>query len=284
MGILTKLDTVFYSIFLGQPKSTFILFFLCCLRIIPILSNLSVLSPKIGPAHMRVLLMLSIVLLLFPYICISNTPTTIFIPDLGFLMLLMIKEILIGLYVGFIINLPIALIQSAGIISDHARGASSMMGSDPLTKDQSSPSGSLYSSVSIVIFFYSTTLLPTTFNFIKQTFSWLPVLTLPTYTNHNHSFFYDIVLISIKLFEESVKIACQLASPILAATLIIDISIGLIGKNTPQLQVSFLSTALKSLSGVVILAFSWQPFTKHLGATLTEWTQHTINIQPEYTT
>jgi len=50
--------------------------------------------------------------------------------------------------------------------------------------------------------------------------------------------------------------ALELAAPVLAATLLIDIAVSLMGKLSPQLPVMFLSVPIKTLTGFVVLAGS----------------------------
>ena len=50
--------------------------------------------------------------------------------------------------------------------------------------------------------------------------------------------------------------ALELAAPVLAATMLVEISVALMGKLSPQLPVMFLSVAIKTLTGFVVLAGS----------------------------
>jgi len=50
--------------------------------------------------------------------------------------------------------------------------------------------------------------------------------------------------------------ALELAAPVLAATMLVEISVALMGKLSPQLPVMFLSVPLKTLTGFVVLAGS----------------------------
>jgi flagellar biosynthetic protein FliR len=49
------------------------------------------------------------------------------------------------------------------------------------------------------------------------------------------------------------SIGVQIAAPVLAATLIADIALGLLGKAAPQLPLILLGPAVKSILGIVVL-------------------------------
>jgi len=50
------------------------------------------------------------------------------------------------------------------------------------------------------------------------------------------------------------ELGIQIAAPVLAATLLMDVVLGLLGKASPQMPLMLLGPAVKSMMGVLILA------------------------------
>ncbi|MGC9223034.1 MAG: flagellar biosynthetic protein FliR [Terracidiphilus sp.] len=75
--------------------------------------------------------------------------------------------------------------------------------------------------------------------------------------------------------------ALELAAPLLAATLLIDIAVALLGKLSPQLPVMMLTVPLKTLTGFVILSGSlalWPRFIEARFASLLDMAQRLISV------
>ena len=62
------------------------------------------------------------------------------------------------------------------------------------------------------------------------------------------------------------EVGIQIAGPVLAATLVADFAMGLLGKASPQMPLLLLGPALKSMAGVALLAATlkyWPSFFEH---------------------
>jgi flagellar biosynthetic protein FliR len=73
--------------------------------------------------------------------------------------------------------------------------------------------------------------------------------------------------------------ALELAAPVLAATLLVEIAVALLGKLSPQLPVMFLSVPLKTMTGLVILTGSlalWPRFVEARFAGLLDMAEQLI--------
>ena len=65
---------------------------------------------------------------------------------------LLLKEIFLGFVLGWLAGLVFWAVESAGLFIDNQRGAAQAMGADPLTGDQTSPTGSfLFQSVAVLL-------------------------------------------------------------------------------------------------------------------------------------
>ncbi len=73
--------------------------------------------------------------------------------------------------------------------------------------------------------------------------------------------------------------ALELAAPVLAATLLVDVAVALLGKLSPQLPVMFLSVPLKTVTGFVVLTGAlalWPRFIEARFASLLDMAQRLI--------
>lgn len=78
--------------------------------------------------------------------------------------------------------------------------------------------------------------------------------------------------------------ALELAAPVLAATLLVEVAVALMGKLSPQLPVMFLSVPLKTLTGFVILVGSlalWPRFIEARFAELLDLAQRLVAVHPQ---
>src|SRR5262249_36605787 len=98
----------------------------------------------------KVVFSLILVLAVLPKILLTATEPVRF--DY-YLILLGFKELFIGLIMGFFLGLPYLIVTSAGVFIDHQRGAASLMVNDPIIQNQSSPIGTIYNLMLIVLFF-----------------------------------------------------------------------------------------------------------------------------------
>ena len=75
--------------------------------------------------------------------------------------------------------------------------------------------------------------------------------------------------------------ALELAAPLLAATLLVDLAVALLGKLSPQLPVMMLTVPLKTLAGLVILSGAlalWPRFIEARFASLLDMAQRLISV------
>jgi len=63
----------------------------------------------------------------------------------------------------------------------------------------------------------------------------------------------SILNLLIGLFQSTAMLAIQLAAPMLVTMLIVDLSLGVIGKTMPQLNVMSMGLTLRAMIGVVVL-------------------------------
>jgi type III secretion protein T len=175
-----------------------------------------------------------------PLFALGALPTT----------LLLLKEVGIGLALAYLSSLVFWAVQSAGFIMDNQRGASQASVTDPLSSEETSPLGSFLFQSLVYLFFASGAFL-TFLALIFQTYAFWPV----------DRWLIDVASAQFPLFVAGavswlVTKMLLIASVVLIASLLVDISLGLINRFAAQLNVYVLSMPIKSaLAMLIVLIF-----------------------------
>lgn len=199
------------------------------------ISSFMVISPgfslKQTPVLLKGLLSLSFSLSVF-----SVLPEKIMIANLYLLLFFIIKEILVGLAIGFIVQLIFSGIEMAGQIIDFQVGFS--MGSvfDPGVGIQGSNYGRLYYWIALSLFFV-TDMHHIVIESLLNSFDVVPV----TQAVLKGTTVDGIIL----LFAEVFKIAILLAAPVVLVALVTDCVLGIISRSVPQINVLMIGMPMK---------------------------------------
>jgi flagellar biosynthetic protein FliR len=194
------------------------------------------------PAMVKLGLAVSLSFLLYPLL-LDKAPSipTEMIPLVG----VIIKEVLIGLTLGFIINLIMAIMQGAGQIIDFMIGF--IMGNtvDPIHGMQSPMSGN-------ILMILTTLLLLATNSHhyiiaaLVKSYDFLPIN--PASISYGADFF-------IAITAKVLMLSLQIAMPVFGALLLADIGVGLLSKTVPQLNLFSVIFPVKIIFGIALLYF-----------------------------
>lgn len=248
-----------------SPISALTLFFLTLMRIAPIVA----LSPFLGaklPGGVKIGLAISLSLVFLPHAIgtAKIPPPTFDILFIGYCA----KELLIGFILGFVINIPFYIAQSAGVLIDFQRGSSALQVNDPLLQTQASPIGLLYNYVFIVLFYE----IGGVFLFLQgvmNSYSAIPANAfMPVVFFHIKHGFWQFIMMMLTKFT---AISIQLAAPALVAILMTDMFLGIANRLAQQVQIAFLGMSLKSLVGLALLWFGWYFILKQLAVQSQLW-------------
>ncbi len=242
----------------ASPLSALSLFFLFLARMLPILAQAPFFGAKLLPHTTKMALAVSLFVIFLPKLLVVMTTAPTFDTSLIWLV---IKEMVIGTILGFLITVPFTLVQNAGIFIDHQRGGASLMVNDPAVQNQSSPLGTLFNLVLIYIFF----VINGPFLFIDSILISYDVIPPDQFINpllfSEGSQFWDV---SISLLNNIMKISVQLASPGLITILMTDMFLGIANRLAPQVQITFLGLPLKSLLGLTAVTIGWSLFSDQM--------------------
>ena len=230
--------------------SALTLFILGLCRLAPIVTMAPFLAAKL-PSPIKVGILISFTIIFLPHLAITCTA----LPDTNITFIgYMVKEIFIGFILAFLVCIPFYFAQTAGVLIDFLRGASSLQVSDPFSQAQTSPIGNLYNYV-LIAMFYSIGGVFYFFDSILISYDLIPPdkFINPLFFSLQQPFWQTIIALTTKV----VALSIQLSAPALLAILMTEVFLGIANRLAPQVQIAFLGMSLKSLLGLTLLCSGW---------------------------
>lgn len=220
----------------------FIVFLMVFMRVTSLVSTVSAFFPIGTPNLAKVGIGLISAMIIAPSIDPGMLPSVI---NTGTLALLMGKEIILGITLGFIINLIFDTVQMAGRFMDFSVGFSMAAIYDPQMEDSVSIMGRIMYWICLAVFI----LVDGHHLLIKsiiESFTMVPVGSFVLTTS--------MITYIIQVIFEFFSIALKIAIPIIIIILICEIVLGLVSRVMPQLNAMILAIPIKIAVG--LLAFS----------------------------
>lgn len=223
-------------------QTSFLVFFLASVRVVAMLISSPIFSLRQIPSLVKVGLSLIIGVLVAGTLDTSSIvmPTTAF----G-LYLVVGKEVLIGLAIGYIATLVFTAIRVSAQLMDFSIGFSMAQYYDPSTAGSSTPLERFFNWLAMIIFL--------TFNFHHIIFSAV-IKSFEVVPIGNLQFQSEVVTSILNIFSSSFYLAVQLAAPIVIVLFITDFTMGLIARTVPQINVFILGMPVKVLVGLTAIA------------------------------
>jgi flagellar biosynthetic protein FliR len=216
------------------------IFFLAFTRVMAVIIHIPMLGGNAIPNQVRIALGFILTMVLIPWQPLP--PETMELGLFAFLVAIL-REIIIGTLAGFAANLTFGTIQIAG----EAMGLGSGFGSSRIFNPSMETSVSAYDQMFIMV----ATLIFLVVNghhfaiiALQRTFEAIPV---------NSAIEIGSVNTLITMFSQLVAAGIQMAMPVMAALLLTDITLGLLARVAPQIQVFFLGLPLKVAVSLVAL-------------------------------
>ncbi|MFD0680137.1 MULTISPECIES: flagellar biosynthetic protein FliR [unclassified Paenibacillus] len=218
----------------------FMLFF--C-RITSFFVVVPVFSAKNVPAHFKVGIAFFVTLMAY-----TVTGTTTTVPLDSLYLLTVIREILVGVCLGFIAYMFFTIVQIAGSFIDIQIGFGIANVIDPMTGASSPVIGNLKYMIAMLLFlsFNGHHLL---LKAIIESYEWIPL------SNDMFTRMYggQISQFLLKTFSTVFAISLQMASPVIVALFLTDIGLGLLTRVAPQFNIFVIGAPLKMIIGFVLL-------------------------------
>jgi flagellar biosynthetic protein FliR len=207
------------------------------------LTGLMLFAPFFGsvviPSRVKAILVLSITVLLFPTVGHNLAAST-----LATWPLMIFMEFLIGIGMGIATNVVFEAAQMAGQVLGVQMGYSLVNILDPQTQVDTTVVSLFYQSI-VMLLFLRMDVHYWLLRAIGNSFLYMPVGTM-----HLSGLFTMAI---VKTVGQIFGLGIQIAAPVLSATLVADIVLGLLGKASPQLPLMLLGPSIKSLLGLTIL-------------------------------
>ncbi|HHX8261950.1 TPA: type III secretion system export apparatus subunit SctT [Vibrio diabolicus] len=211
---------------------------MACFIFLPILSK-----QMLGGTMVRNGVLCSLALFIFPMINQQSLPAE---TDGIWLIVILGKEVLIGLLIGFVAAIPFWAIEAAGFLVDNQRGAAMASMFNPTLGSQSTPTAVLLTQTLITLFFSGGGFVTFIYALFKSYTSWPIADFFPTVSDAWVSFFYA-------QFEQLMWLGVLMSAPLVLAMFLAEFGLALISRFAPQLNVFFLAMPIKSAIASVLL-------------------------------
>ena len=244
---------------------TWAIFLLSLGRLVTAISLAPFFGSKLLPNSIKIGFGIAITFIFLPFLIVQNTSNYSF--DITFILLL-IKEVILGFILGFIISIPFQFVQSAGALIDHQRGASSLQVMNPALGAQTSPLGTLNNNMMIIIFYYVGGPL-LFFQGILTSYQVMPINAFfpPSFFSHDA----PLYILTMRTLHDILRITIQLSAPSILAMLLSDLFLGIANRMAPQVQISFLLWSLKAFLGIAFVWLAWFYILKQMDVEAKNW-------------
>ncbi len=221
------------------------------------LSGLVLFAPFFGsvavPLRIKPLLILALTALLYPMLSARMPSLTI-----SQWPMVVISELMIGTAMGVATSVVFDGVQMAGQILSVQMGYSLINILDPQTEVESTVVAMFHQTIAMLIFLRAGVHL-WILRAVAHSFDYLPAS-----SGHISAAF---TVATINACAGVFSIGVQIAAPVLAATLLADIALALLGKAAPHLPLMLLGPAVKTVPGLLILMGAlkyWPALFEHL--------------------
>jgi type III secretion protein T len=229
----------------GLTGQAFI-FFIGCVRLMVFFSLVPFLSGGAVPGQLR--FSLSALLAFFVYPTFAGLePPEAGTPFFPWLLCIMGKEILVGFLLAYTASVVFWAMLSVGFIMDNQRGAGMAQATDPVSGESTSLFGGFLHQTAIYIFFYSGAFLQMLLLLISSYGVCPPGFELGARAGEGITFFL------LGQFSHLMVMTIVFAAPIMLVCLLSDVSLGIVNRIAPQLNVFFLSMPIKSALGLLLI-------------------------------
>ncbi|WP_020408619.1 type III secretion system export apparatus subunit SctT [Hahella ganghwensis] len=229
---------------IDQITQTFFVFFLSSARTLAMFMMLPFLSKQsMGSGMIRNGVVASFSLITFPLVEYNLSLQTF---DHLQTLLILLKELALGLALGFVMVMPFWAIESVGFFIDNQRGATMASALNPLSGSQTSPLGILLNQAVVTVFFVSGSFLLMLYALYKSYTLWPVFEFFPSFSVAGPEFF-------LSQLDTLMRLTVLLGGPVVIVMFLTEFGLALISRFAPQLNVFILAMPLKSAVGIALL-------------------------------
>ena len=205
--------------------------------------------------RMRLLVALALSVLVAPTLANGLPPVPTTPAALG---LLLVGEIGIGLYLGTLVRIAFAALQTAGTFTAFLSSFANALIQDPIADQQSSTLAGFFTSIGLVLIFVTDLHHGMLRSIVASYGLFEPGALLPL---------GDLCSLAVRRVADSFALGVQLAAPFLIMSLVYNVGLGLLGRLIPQLQVMFFGLPIQlssqiwmmmlTISGIMLVFLNW---------------------------
>jgi flagellar biosynthesis protein FliR len=203
------------------------------------------------PARLRLVVALALTLGLTPALGAALPPEPVGAWALG---LLLMGEIIVGLFLGGLTRILLLALESAGTVIALQIGLASALDTNPATAQQASLIGNFLMALGVVLIFATGLHVPM-IRAIADSYAMFPAGKPPMLE--------DMASMIVRIVGDGFQLAVELSAPFILLGLLFSLSLGLLARLMPQLQVFFIALPVQMLLGFVLMmiglvvAMSW---------------------------
>lgn len=219
-------------------------FLLVFVRITTMVALIPVIGSQSVPGRLKAGLSFLIAIILFPLVPVNQVDVSMF--TLPRFALLVVQELFVGITIGFAASLLFAAVQFAGRIVDTQMGFALVRLVDPFSNAASTVTGQFQ----IIIFSIVFLLINGHYFFllaIQKSFEVIPLITVHMPSEH-------VGALLIKMVADVFVLAIRLAAPIYSVLILTSLSLGIVARTVPQINIFFVGLPLKIGLGVTTMA------------------------------
>lgn len=220
-------------------------FALLMARVLPVVILTPFLGGETVPQEVKMGLGVMIGLILYPVLMDQVADLQL---NALLLVALMLKELFIGLTLAFVVGMVFDAANAAGSLLDTMSGTNQAQ----LMVPQMGAQASLYSALQLqlsTVLFLSLGGHHLVFQAFGESLNLVHLGEMPRFSHGMWGFFETI----LRIFGDMIRIALALASPVLLATFLVDLALGMINRVAPQVQVFFVAMQIKPAVTVLIM-------------------------------
>jgi len=165
----------------------------------------------------------------------------------GTYYLLILKEALVGLFIGFLAYMLFSAVQVAGGLIDFQMGFAMANVMDPQTGAQSPLTGQ-YLNVAALFFLLSVNGHHLLLDGIYYSYQFIPLDQAWIAFGDE-----DVARYLIKAFSAMFAVAFQMSIPVVASIFLVDVALGIVARTVPQLNIFVVGVPIKIIAGLVVL-------------------------------
>lgn len=255
----------FWELLLGSLDVKILVF----ARIIGVFAFTPLLSRDSIPARARIGVSLLITYIVTLTMGVTEVDTGV---TVGAYMVAILREMFIGIVIGFVMNMFMLMVQFSGDIMDSQTGLGMAKVFDPDTRIQMSIFGSFISFM-LYMYFFVTDCHLTVVQIFLTSFEMIPL--------GGGEINPDLGIIICEFFSELLVMALKLAMPVIAAEMILHFCVGVLMKAVPQIQIMVVNIQLMLAVGFLVLFIIAAPMADFIDGYVADMLDSALNIIPQ---